>query len=108
MPNYIETTDTNPRRFVPVTSRYAESRVIYYTERKILTYSTYRKGEYAPKENDRFMVVEKYHEYRPDKVSFAAYGTSDFWWKIMEANNLKDVYDFKAGLNVRLPDVLFA
>ena len=42
-------------------------------------------------------------EYRPDLVSNRVYGTPDFWWRIMEANNIKDVFEFKAGLNLRIP-----
>jgi len=42
-------------------------------------------------------------EFRPDKMSQHVYGHVDWWWKIMEANNIKDVYDFKAGTNIRIP-----
>lgn len=107
MANYFEITDISPRRFVPVTSRYASSKVVYYTERKLLTFGTYKKEKIPNTNRDRFMVVTKGVEFRPDLVSQDAYGTPDFWWKIMEANGIKDVYEFKAGLNIRLPDTIF-
>ena len=54
------------------------------------------------------MVITKGSEYRPDLVSFDEYGTIDFWWKIMEVNGIKDILDFAAGRNIRLPNnVLF-
>lgn len=105
--NYFEKTDIEPTQFVTPTSRYADSTVVYYTERKLLTFNTYKKHELAPNENDKFMVVTKQFEYRPDLVSNAAYSTPDFWWKIMEANEIKDVFDFKAGLNIRIPYAVF-
>lgn len=107
MANYYEETKIKPRRFVPVTSRYAESTVVYYTERKLLTYNTYKKGTYKPTPKDKFMVVTKRYEFRPDLVSYDVYGTPDFWWKIMEANGIADVYNFKVGLNLRLPGAVF-
>ncbi len=108
MANYYEETKINPRQFVPVTSRYANQTVVYYTERKLLTYKTYKKATYTTSQKDRFMVVNKYYEYRPDLVSFDVYGTPDFWWKVLEANNINDVFNFKAGLNIRLPGSVFS
>lgn len=107
MANYIEVADIDPKRFVPVSSRYADASVVYYTENKLLTYTTYKKVPIALSQNDKYYVVTPGTEYRPDLVSQSAYGTVDFWWKIMEANNIKDVFEFKAGLNLRIPDAIF-
>ena len=107
MANLNEPAKITPRRFVPVTSRYAQAEVLYYTENKFVTFGTYKKNEYKPGKKDKFMVVTKQYEYRPDLVSFDVYSTPDFWWKIMEANSIKDVFDFKAGINIRLPDSVF-
>jgi len=41
-------------------------------------------------QSDKYFVVTPGTEYRPDLVSKEAYGAVDFWWKIMEANNIKD------------------
>jgi hypothetical protein len=106
MANYIENTRINPLRFVTVSSRYAETPIIYYTENKLLTFPIYKKTEIPISSNDRYYVVTPGKEYRPDLVSLSAYGTVDFWWKIMEANNIKDIFDFKAGLNLRIPNAV--
>jgi hypothetical protein len=108
MSNYIETTKLDAKRFVPVSSRYANSEVIYYTEKKLLTFVTYKKNQNKEKENARtkFYVVSSGMEYRPDLVSSKVYGTPDFWWKIMEYNNIKDIFDFKAGVNLVIPNSL--
>jgi hypothetical protein len=107
MANYIETTRIDPKRFVPVTSRYADVPVIYYTENKLLTFTIYKKTQTPLSRKDKYYVVTAGTEYRPDLVSQTAYGTVDFWWKIMEANEIKDIFEFKAGLNIRIPDAVF-
>lgn len=107
MANFTEKTKIDPRRFVPVTSRYVDSVVVYYTENKLITFQLYKKKEIPNSKKDKYAVVTAGTQYRPDKISQQAYGTPDFWWKILEANGLKDVYDLKAGLNIRIPDALF-
>lgn len=112
MANYIEETNISSKRFVPVTSRYAGSVVVYYTENKLLSFKTYKKNVRETEKNiktnfsDKFYVVNPGTEYRPDLVSLKAYGTVDFWWKILEANNIKDIFDFKSGLNITVPNVV--
>jgi hypothetical protein len=103
MANYIENANLEPNRFVTPSSRYIFNKVLYYGENKFLTFELYKKKEIPANQRDRYYVVTGGTEYRPDLVSQKAYGTVDFWWKIMEANNLKDILDFKAGLNVRIP-----
>ncbi len=107
MANYFEKTTIDPLRFVPPTSRYAGSTVVYYTERKLLSFETYKKGNYSISRDDKFKVISPGEQYRPDLVSQKAYGFPDFWWKIMEANNIKDIFDFKVGLNIRIPKASF-
>jgi hypothetical protein len=105
MANYIEKTTLSTRRFVTITSRYYNSEVIYYTDKKFLTFNTYKKNKYPQSQQDRFMVIEKGYEYRPDLVSEQAYNLPDFWWKILEANDMKDIYEFKSGTNIRIPAI---
>jgi len=38
-------------------------------------------------------------------VSHEYYGHVDNWWKILEANQIKDIWDFKAGITIMLPDI---
>ena len=107
MANYIELSKIQAKKFVNVSSRYADSPVLYYTEKKLLTYPLYRKNKIASSKKDKFTIITKGYEYRPDLVSFTFYGLPDFWWKIMEANDIKDVYDFKAGLSIKIPGAFF-
>ena len=110
MPNQIENANLSSDRFVSALSRYRNSTVVYYkvkNQRK-LTFATYQKQTSTiPNETDLYMVVPSGMEYRPDLLSQKLYGTTDFWWKIMEANNIKDIFDFKAGVNLRLPGNVF-
>lgn len=106
MPNHIEDANLRSSRFVDPMSRYIESEPIYYVigQRKILTFKTYKKNiSNIPTANDMYMVISPGHEYRPDLVSQKMYGRPHFWWKIMEANDIKDIMDFRAGRNIRLP-----
>jgi len=43
MANFYETTKIDAKKFVTVSSRYADSEVVYYTENKLLTFKTYKK-----------------------------------------------------------------
>ena len=90
-------------RFVAPTSRYIDSQVIQYSEQNILTFAIYKRTTYVPQSGDKFAVISPGYEYRPDLMSNAIYGVSDFWWKLMEVNRIFDIYDFKAGLNIRIP-----
>lgn len=103
MANPIEATSIDPLRFVTVSSRYAGSRVFYYTQNRLLTFGIYKKPEIPVSQDDQYYVVNAGTEYRPDLISQMAYGTVDFWWRIMEANGIKDVYQIKSGLNLRIP-----
>lgn len=106
MANYTQETRKSAKDFVTVSSRYAKYNVIYYTENNLLTFPIYKKNTYIPQSTDKYAVVTPGSEYRPDLVSQSAYGTVDFWWKIMEANNLKDIFEFKAGLNIVIPQAI--
>lgn len=92
--------------FVTPTSRYATSAVLAYGEDSILTFETYKRSTTAITAQDRFLVVPPGEEYRPDLTSFRAYNTVDFWWKILQTNNISDIFDYKAGLNIRIPTPL--
>ena len=110
MANKIELVhNREPEDYVPRTSRYSESQVIYYTINDLtyLTFSTYKREERANSPRDKFSTMPTGMEYRPDLVSQEAYGTPDFWWKILEANKIKDVFEFKAGKTIRIPDAIF-
>lgn len=107
MANKIEFTNTNPTQFVTRLSRYSNSRVVYYSDAKIITFETYKRKNYQPSARDQVAVVTPGMEFRPDLMSFDRYGVPDFWWKILEANSMKDVTDFKAGRTVVLPENIY-
>jgi hypothetical protein len=107
MANYIEPANIKADRFVTPTSRYADSTVYYYTENKLITFETYKRNSIPESASDKYTVIKKSMEYRPDLMSKAAYGTVDFWWKILEANGMKDIMEFKTGVNIRLPQNIY-
>lgn len=104
MANYIELTQLPASHFVSPDSRYLQSTVYYYTDRKLLTFGTYKRGVYRPSRKDQYWIIEKGYEYRPDLVSNKKYGSSDFWWRIMEVNGMKDILEFKTGTNIMIPN----
>ena len=107
MANYFELSKIKAKKFVTVSSRYSDSEVIYYTEKKLLTFPLYRKKSIQKDKRDKFTIISSGHEFGPDLTSNEFYGTPDFWWKIMEANDLKDIYQYKAGLSIKIPGAFF-
>jgi hypothetical protein len=106
MANHIETTNIAVSQYVDVTSRYNNSKVIYYNglhQKKVLTFNTYKRSQPQISVEDKFTIITAASQYRPDIVSNAQYGVPHFWWKIMEFNNIHDIMDFKIGLTIRLP-----
>ena len=108
MANLLTTTDIPASRFVAVGSRYIDSPVIYYGELNRVTFTTYKRKNQQIGASDKFMVIGKGSEYRPDLVSNQFYGVTDFWWQIMEFNQIYDVFDFKAGVTIRIPSSPFS
>jgi hypothetical protein len=108
MANQITVTSLKADRFVSPTSRYINSSVIYYGPQNTLTFNTYKRGTYTPTQKDKYLVISKAREYRPDLVSFDQYGTVSFWWRLMEANGMSDILEFRAGTNIRIPASIFA
>ncbi len=107
MANYIEAATAKANRFVIPSSRYIDSQVYYYSDERIITFETYKRKPIEDNPSDQYTVIPASREYRPDLMAFAAYGDVGFWWKIMEANNMKDVLEFKTGVNIRIPGNIF-
>jgi hypothetical protein len=105
MANKITETEIIPTdALVDSLSRYTNSTVLYYGNNGLMTFSIYKR-QVTPSDptQDQYTVISPSHEYRPDKLAYQVYGAPDLWWKIMEANGIYDIWDFKAGLNIRLP-----
>lgn len=107
MANSIEYTGISPTTFVTPTSRYASVRVVKYSDQKITTFETYKRKPFAMSSRDQLAVIPVGMEYRPDLMSADRYGTTDLWWKIMEANKMKDVLEFRAGRTIVLPENIY-
>ena len=103
MATNITTTNIRPTIFVTASSRFAKSSVIQYGDNQILTFTTYKRNNRSTSSSDKFTIVPAGEEYRPDLTSYRAYNTVDYWWLIMEFNGIFDVYDYRAGLNLRIP-----
>lgn len=86
-------------------SRYRDSKVIYYGVKRLIAFETYLRQPYQVTGEESILLIKKTIEYRPDLVSYDVYGVPDYWWKILEVNNMKDVWDFKAGVTIKLPSV---
>lgn len=103
MANNISYPNISSKRFISFSSRYINSKVLYYGDNKKLTFETYKRKKIISSPSDKFLLINSSNEYRPDLVSYAAYGTVDYWWYIMEFNGIKDIYDFKSGITLRIP-----
>ena len=106
MTQLIEISETTPQQLFTALSRYLDSTVIIYSEMRKVTLTTYKRTEFVAEGNEQTMLVTKGIEYRPDLVAFDVYGIPDVWWNILEANHMFDVFDFKAGLTIILPNIL--
>ncbi len=102
----IENANVNVTRLISGFSRYRKQTPIYYGEQRILTFDTYLRFPYVKTGSERVMVVTKGVEYRPDLVANDVYGISEAWWKILEVNGIDDIFDFKSGITIFLPEDL--
>jgi hypothetical protein len=104
MAQLIESTNIETRSIFGPSSRYINQNVIYYTENRLISLDIYNRQPYTRVGNEKIMVISKGVEYRPDLVSYDVYGFVDNWWRILEANNIKDIWEFKAGKTIFLPN----
>lgn len=103
----IENANISPSQFVANSSRYADGEVIYWGDNRLLAFKTYKRNSYNFSPEDKFIIISKGLEYRVDKIAEKAYGRPFFkyWWKILEANNVKDIGELKAGKLLRIPSI---
>jgi hypothetical protein len=105
MANKIIYTKLKARRFIDFLSRYSRSKVIFYGDNQKTTFTTYKRKTISATSRDKFIKLNSSNEYRPDLVSQVAYGFSDYWWRIMEFNGIKDIKEFKSGITIRIPAI---
>jgi len=92
-----------PTDFVVTTSRYVNSGVGYYGPQNKITFDIYKRKEITQSVDDKFMLITPGYQYRPDLVSQKAYGMPDYWWLILQANRINDIYGFTTGKTIRIP-----
>lgn len=108
MANYLEYTSLNPANgYVGASSRYAGSQIVYYGEQHKIAFNVYVRQTRRKSNNDRYYVIPPGYAFRPDMVSYIAYGLPDYWWVLMEANSMQDVMEFKAGVNIWIPGDIY-
>lgn len=103
----IQFTKIRADNIVTPASRYKNQPVIYWSDQNYITFTTYLRKPYVATGAENVMVINKGVEYRPDLVSQDVYGLPDNWWKILEANNMMDIMDFKSGTTIMLPTYIF-
>jgi hypothetical protein len=108
MANSIEPAEQKASQFVSNSSRYLNSEVVYWSDKRILTFKTYKRSPVTKTSNDKFLIINAGLQYRPDRIAQKAYGKQliGYWWKIMEANNITDVFDLKIGTVLRVPSIV--
>lgn len=86
-------------------SRYSSSQVIYYGENNIITFETYIRKPYRSTGQEHLMVITPGVEYRPDLVAYDKYGSPNPWWYILQVNGMIDIWEFKSGTTIMLPNL---
>lgn len=92
-----------PTDYVVTTSRYVNSDVGFYGPQNKITFNIYQRREFTVSADDRYILITPGYEYRPDLVSQKAYGLPDYWWILLQANKINDVYQFTTGKTIRIP-----
>jgi hypothetical protein len=104
MANEISYTNYGTNNLVSATSRYASRNVIHYGDDKKAAFTVYNNKKAGIGPGDKFYEIQKDVEFRPDLVSNQFFGIPDLWWRIMEINKMKDIMEFRAGRNIRIPN----
>jgi len=108
MANWIRFLPTLASEHVGPSSRYIRHKLLHYTEEKKIAFEIYKRPNRPMAGNEEWLEITEAVQYRPDLVSEEIYGTPDFWWSIMEFNGMKDILEFKAGTNIRIPGDVMA
>lgn len=54
----------------------------------------------------RIGTIPPGYESRPDLISYIFYGTSDYWWLLMEVNNVTNIFEgFNIGDSIIIPNL---
>lgn len=58
-----------------------------------------------PSDTDSYIAIDVTNQYDPFKISFQYYGTPNYYWVILAANNLFSMFDLVGGITIRIPDI---
>ena len=88
-------------------SRYQQTPVIQNSTTGFSTLQIYRQqpDSYSIEDNSRMYEVGPASAFRPDRISAEAYGSVEYWWMILEANNISGIDELKPGLTLRVPNL---
>ncbi len=87
-------------------SRYKYSRTYVFEETGKMSFEIFKRRPIPISDSDQYTVISSKYEYRPDLLANDIWGFTDYWWAILAANNIWDIYDFKIGKNIRIPAML--
>jgi len=103
-------------RLLDFSSRYNNSKMVYYSDFNILTFETYDRT-YNPETKEKFQEIRedeiKFYsitrgtQYKPYLVSQDVYGDPGYWWFLMEFNNIFDIEDFTVGKTIKIPPITY-
>jgi hypothetical protein len=68
----------------------------------------YQRRYVFPDITDEYMEITNKYHLRPDLMSYDLYGTTDYWWVLMERNIdiIRDpIFDFTKGKKIWVPSV---
>ena len=57
---------------------------------------------------DPLIYIDAKYQYRPDIISVDYYNTPLFAWAILTANGLRSIWEIKAGMYLKIPDIATA
>lgn len=59
---------------------------------------------YIPRSrDDSYYVITNADQYRPDILAQRFYNDPRMYWVLLAANNMKTVFEFESGINIRIP-----
>lgn len=89
-----------------IQSRYDNKAQMKLLNEDVIIRNLRMKDIYIPASNtDSIHTIEAGEEYRPDVVAYNIYNNSLLGWVILAANNMKSIFEFKAGTMIRVPAI---
>lgn len=82
-------------------SRFSQTQVI--TLNGVTSFGEWRPPSYG-NVPERLYVMTQDDLDRPDLIAYRYYGTSEFWWVILDYNKVTDPFSLKVGDRLRIPD----